>query len=134
MVASARRTSSSLPSNFETDSTVADDDSTPGVGGEKVVLWLFAILALGVIVAFIFFYPSTRPEDRDFIVPAVLRDLYIPVVAWGLLTAIDAWRRQRSGWWIYMICAPVPLLNIALSVQWLRRWRKSPKQLGKWQI
>lgn len=110
------------------------DPGAGGVSGEKFVLALFAILALGVIVAFALFYPNTRPEDRDFIVPATLRDLYIPVVAWGLLTAIDAWRHGRSGWWIYLLMSPVPLVNIALSVQWLRKWRRKPGRLGRFEL
>ena len=106
----------------------------PGVSGEKFVLALFAVLALGVIGAFALFYPSTRPEDRAFIVPATLRDLYLPIVAWGLLTAIDAKRKQRSGWWLYLAMSPVPVVNIVLNVQWLRKWRRSPGRLGRWEL
>lgn len=98
------------------------------------MLALFAVLALGVIVAFALFYPSTRPEDREFIVPATLRDLYLPVVAWGILTAIDAHRKARSGWWIYLVASPVPPVNIVLNVQWLRKWRRKPGRLGRWEL
>lgn len=112
----------------------ADPAAPLGVSGEKVVLWIFVILSIGTILAFAAFYPSTRPEDRDFIVPATLRDLYIPVVAWGMLTAIDANRRGRSGWWIYLVASPVPLVNIVLNVQWLRRWRKQPGRLGRFEL
>lgn len=122
----------SSPSSLDGPEPGADDPN--GVSGERVVLWLFAILALGVVVAFALFYPVTRPADRDFIAPAALRDLYIPVVAWGILTAIDAHRRERSGWWLYLVAAPVPLLNIALNVMWLRRWRRAPVQLGRWRL
>ena len=90
-----------MTSDSSSPSSSLDPDAG-GVSGEQFVLALFAVLALGVIVAFALFYPSTRPEDRAFIVPATLRDLYIPVVAWGLLTAIDAKRKERSGWWIYL--------------------------------
>jgi hypothetical protein len=117
---------SSPPPPFHSDSA--------GVSGEKVVLWLFVILSLGTIAAFIAFYPSTRPEDRAFIVPATLRDLYIPVVAWGILTAIDAKRKGRSGWWIYLLMSPVPLVNIVLNVQWLRKWRRNPGRLLRWAL
>ena len=98
------------------------------------MLWLFGILAASVVVAFAVFWEFTRQEDRAFILPAVLRDLYLPVVAWGLLTAIDARRRGRSGWWLYLLAAPVPGLNVVLCVQWLRRWRGSGPRVGRWQM
>ena len=122
-----------MTSDSSSPSSSLDPDAG-GVSGEQFVLALFAVLALGVIVAFALFYPSTRPEDRAFIVPATLRDLYIPVVAWGLLTAIDAKRKERSGWWIYLVASPVPLLNIVLSVQWLRKWRRKPGRMGRWEL
>ena len=124
------------PSSPSSSNPQADpvEPEARGVSGEKVVLWLFAVLSLGTILAFALFYPSTRPEDREFIVPATLRDLYIPVVAWGLVTAIDANRKHRSGWWIYAVASPVPLVNIVLNVQWLRRWRKQPRRIGRWEL
>lgn len=122
-----------MTSDSSSPSSSLDPDAG-GVSGEQFVLALFAVLALGVIVAFALFYPSTRPEDRAFIVPATLRDLYIPVVAWGLLTAIDAKRKERSGWWIYLVASPVPLVNIVLSVQWLRKWRRKPGRMGRWEL
>jgi len=102
--------------------------------GTFVVLVLFAVLAVSVVATFALFSTSTRPEDRGFITEVVLRDLYLPVVAWGLLTAIDAKRLGRSGWWIYLIMAPVPVVNVVLDVQWLRRWRRQPRDFGRWRL
>lgn len=105
-----------------------------GVDGAHVVLWLFLILAVSVVVVFAFFYADTRPEDRGFIVPAVLRDLYLPVVATGLLVAIDARSRGRSGWWLYLLASPVPGVNVALSAAWLLRWRRRPRRFLRWDL
>lgn len=104
--------------------------------GVRVVLLLFVVLALSVVGAFALFYGSTRPEDRAFIVPVVLRDLYLPVVATSLLVAIDARARKRSGWWVYLVTAPVPGINVALAAAWLLRWRRAeaPPRLGRWEL
>ena len=115
------------------------DDASGGPGGTdgvRVVLLLFVVLALGVVGAFALFYGSTRPADRDFIVPVVLRDLYLPVVATGLLVAIDARGRGRSGWWLYLVAAPVPVVNVVLAAAWLLRWRRAeaPPRVGRWEL
>ncbi len=98
------------------------------------MLGLFLILALAVAGAFLLFRADTDPAYQDDVMQAALRDLYIPVVAWGLLTAIDAYRQGRSGWWIYLVASPVPVVNVLLNVQWLRRWRREPKPMGRWQL
>lgn len=105
-----------------------------GATGHRVVLWLFVALALSVIGAFWLFYGSTRPMDRAFIVPAVLRDLYLPVVATGILVAIDARSRGRSGWWLYLVTSPIPGVNVALSAAWLLRWRRKSRRFLRWDL
>lgn len=109
------------------------DDSEGGASGERIVLWVLLIISLGVVAAFAIFYGFTKPEDRAFIVPTVSRDLYTPLVVWGLLTTVDAQRKGRS-WGLYLLAAPVPLLNIVVGIQWLRRWRKHPRPLGRWTL
>ena len=133
MAASPERAidSSSPPSLSD---PAAPPDVSGGVDGVRVVLWLFVVLAVSVVVAFAFFYKDTRPEDRGFIIPAVLRDLYLPVVATGLLVAIDARQRGRSGWWWYLLCSPVPGVNVALSAAWLLRWRRRPRRFLRWDL
>lgn len=73
-------------------------------------------------------------ELRAKLVLVVLRNLYLPVVATSVLVAIDAWRRGRTGWWLYFVTAPVPGLNVALAVLWLRRWRQAPKAWLRWTL
>jgi hypothetical protein len=87
--------------------------------GEKVILILFAVLALSVVVVFAlfsFFLPD--PELRRPVSLLALRYIYIPVIATTILVGIDAWRRQRSGWWLYV----------------LRRWRQAPRPFLRWQL
>lgn len=130
MPASPERAADPSPLPSPSDSA----DASEGVDGVRVVLWLFAVLAVSTVVAFAFFYNDTRPEDRGFIVPAVLRDLYLPVVATGLLVAIDARQRGRSGWWLYLLCSPVPGVNVALSAAWLLRWRRRSRRFLHWDL
>lgn len=104
-------------------------------GGERVVLTLFAILAACVVVVFtVFSFYLREGELRAKMVPIVLRNLYLPVVATSLLVSIDAWRRGRSGWWVYFVTAPVPGVNVALAVLWLRRWRDAPRPWWRWTL
>jgi len=103
--------------------------------GERVILLLFLVLGLSVVAVFTGF--SFYLEERELklkLIPIVLRNLYLPVVGTSALVAVDAWRRGRSGWWVYLLTAPVPGLNIALAVQWLRKWRDAPRPFARWSL
>lgn len=104
----------------------------PERAGHRVVLVLFFILALCVIAVLTVFGAHSPESVQDEIPVLIARNLYIPVVATSLLVAIDARRRGRSGWWVYLATAPVPVVNVALAVAWLMRWRDRPRPVGRW--
>lgn len=97
--------------------------STAGRPGHQVVLGLFAVLALCTVFVFTVFAAMVRPEDRDWLPELTARYLYMPVVATSILVSIDAYRRERSGWWVYLVTAPVPVVNVVLAALWILNWR-----------
>ncbi len=91
-----------------------------------MVLGFFVILAICVAVMFVVFAYSVRPEDRDWLPKMLFRYLYMPVVATSLIVSIDAKRLGRERWWMFLVTAPVPLLNMAMAAMWLLKWRHAP--------
>lgn len=106
-------------------SSPLDADRAPeeGLDGPRVVLGLFVFLAACVVFIFTVFSLAVRPEDREWVPQLTFRYLYMPVVATGFLVAIDAYRLQRKGWWVYLLMAPVPFVNIVLDALWIMKWR-----------
>lgn len=91
--------------------------------GHQVVLGLFLVLALSVVFVFSVFAAAVRPEDREWVPELTARYLYMPVVATGLLIATDAYRLGWRRWWLFILTAPVPGVNVVLAALWLLRWR-----------
>lgn len=91
--------------------------------GHQVVLGLFVVLGLCVVTIFTIFALAVRPEDREWVPELTARYLYMPVVATSILVAIDAWRAGRRRWWVFLVTAPVPVINVVLAAMWLLRWR-----------
>ncbi len=117
-------TSNEVASTSPSVASAALDASPPqSIPGHRLVLGLFVILAICVATMFTLFALSVRPEDREWLPTMLFRYLYMPVVATSLIVSIDAKRRARTGWWLYLVTAPVPGLNMVLAALWLLKWR-----------
>ncbi len=117
-------TSNEVASTSPSAAAAALDASPPqSIPGHRLVLGLFVILALCVAAMFVVFAWSVRPEDRAWLPKMLFRYLYMPVVATSLIVSIDAKRLGRSRWWMLLVTAPVPVLNMVLAALWLLKWR-----------
>ncbi len=102
--------------------------------GDRFIMGLFAVLAVATVAVLGLFASIVEPAYRQRIYIALVGNLLLPLIAAAVFAAIDAKRRGRNGWWIYLVAAPLPPLNLAMGIAWVVRWRNTPGQLGRWQF
>lgn len=94
------------------------------------VLLLFAFLLVFATTVSV----NLQPDDRSDLLFPVLRLGHSAFAAVGFLVALGAYRAGRSGWWLYVGAALVPLVQLAVPVLWFARTRKAPLAVGRFDL
>ncbi len=102
--------------------------------GDRFILGLFAVLAVATVATLALFASIVDPAYRTRIYVAMVGNLLLPLVAAAVFVAIEAKRQGRTGWWIYLALAPLPPINLILSLVWVWRWRHQPGRVGRWTL
>jgi hypothetical protein len=99
--------------------------------GDLILLVLILSLVAFLYVFVFTVYVHLRGEDWRTLVVPVARLTHSAFLGLGALVAIGAYRRGRNGWWVYLVAAVLPVVQVLVPVLWFGRTRQREARLGR---
>lgn len=116
------------------DANTQDAADHREVQGDTLVVGFVLSLLAFTVVTFGTAWYFLDPSDRGVLSFPFLRLVSSAVSAVVLLIAVGAYRKHRNGWWIYILLALVPVVNLVVAVAWFVRLRSRPVRLGRFMV
>ncbi|MGB0651681.1 MAG: hypothetical protein ACPGQL_00640 [Thermoplasmatota archaeon] len=108
-----------------------DRQSAAAPSGARLILWLFGALSVATLVILLIFANTVEAQFRPRIYTALAGNLMLPLLAVAVFAGMDARRRGEPRWWIYLLAAPIPLVNLAAGLVGLKRARAQDAAAAK---
>ncbi len=113
---------------------VTRDEEEDASRGDLVVIGLVVGLLSFMFATFTVTAFYLRGDDWLNLVAPAARLTHSASFALAAFCGIDAWRRGRTGWWLYILAGGVPLVQWAVVIFWLRSGRGREHRLLRWTI
>lgn len=107
---------------------------TQEMRGDTLVLGLVLSLVAFLLIVFTVFTVNLDADDRTALVPGVARLAHSAFAGLGLLAGYGAYKRDRNGWWWYIVGALLPIVQLAVIALWFGRTRSEPLRVGRWTL
>lgn len=102
--------------------------------GDVIILGLILSLFAFMLVVASTFKVHLQGEDWRTLVFPLARLSHSAFAGLGILVAIGAYRRGRTGWWIYLLLALLPVVQLVVPVLWFTRTRQREMRVARWTI
>ncbi len=103
-------------------------------GGEWVVIGLVVSLLTFMFITYSVGAYYLRAEDWITLVAPAARLTHSASFGLAAFCGVDAWRRGRNGWWLYVLAGGLPIIQWGVVVYWLAFGRKRERRIIRWNI
>lgn len=109
-----------------------EDDDT--IAGDWLVVGLVVSLLTFMFITFSVAASYLRGDDWLNLVAPAARLTHSASFGLAAFCGVDAWRKGRNGWWLYILGGGVPLLQWGIVVYWLKAGRSREGRILRWTI
>ncbi len=102
--------------------------------GEWVIIGLVFSLILFMTVTYGVAAYYLRGDDWLSLVAPYIRLTNSAFFGLAAFCGVDAWRKGRTGWWLYIGGGLIPILQWYVTIYWMVAGRKRPGKFVKWSI
>lgn len=106
----------------------------PEHGGEWVVIGLVVSLLTFMFITFSVTAYYLRGDDWLVLVAPAARLTHSASFGLAAFCGVDAFRRGRNGWWLYVLAGGLPIVQWGVVVYWLAFGRNRERRLIRWNI
>lgn len=102
--------------------------------GDVLVLGLVLSLLSFMFITFSVTASYLESNDRIALLAPALRLTHSASFGLAAFCGVDAYRKGRNGWWLYVLGGGVPLLQWFVTAYWLLSGRKTERRLLRWTV
>lgn len=129
----SERLSSSLPSPVSVTSFGPQAEHRE-VSGEWLIVGLVVSLLTFMFITFATTAYFLRGDDWLVLVAPAARLTHSASFGLAAFCGVDAWRKGRNGWWLYVLAGGLPVVQWGVVVYWMVTGRDRPRRLLKWKV
>lgn len=104
------------------------------VAGEWLIVGLVVSLLTFMFITFSVTAYFLREGDWWLLVAPAARLTHSASFGLAAFCGVDAWRRGRNGWWLYVLAGGLPIVQWGVVVYWLVAGRKRERRVLKWKV